>query len=168
MVKNRSKPKAPKTPDCFAPSPVDSEVVVHPAFTVHFSYCLYKSAMRLRALLDRKLVKIGLIAPHLGILRFLDLEHEKSQIEIGRQMGVDGATMVKLLDTLQKSKLVVRKPSPNDRRVNQISLTALGKKVLVDASKLRSEVEEEFLSRLPKEDREALQRIMPKLLAGNL
>jgi len=49
-----------------------------------------------------------------------------AQIELAQRVGVEGATMVAMLDRLAKAGLVVRTPSLTDRRVKLVTLTPQG------------------------------------------
>jgi DNA-binding MarR family transcriptional regulator len=145
-------------------SPSPCEVAVQPSLKAYFGYCLYKAALRLRFALDQKLEKHGLIAPQLGVMRVLDTDVAMSQIEIGRELGIDRASMVKLIDHLEKSGIVARKSCREDRRVNKVSLTAAGRKVLKLATELRIQAEDEFLAPLSPEEKRILLQAIPKLL----
>lgn len=145
--------------------PLDSAGVVQPAFKVYFTYCLYKAALKLRYELDRALAPEGLFAPHMGIFRLLHGAAEPmSQVEIAAQLGVNRATMVKLLDHLEALKVIERRTHAADRRVNQIALTAKGKKMADKVAQLRQQVEDDFLSPLDAQERAVVKKAIPKLL----
>jgi DNA-binding MarR family transcriptional regulator len=144
--------------------PAESDSLVHPNLKTNFCYCFYKAAARMRVLLDARLQPLGLIAPQLGLLRLLNDFTLLSQVELGAQMGIDKATMVKLIDSLEKQKLVTRKSDSKDRRVKIIQMTAQGKKMLDKAAQVRESVESELLSGLDKEERDVLRVAIPKLL----
>ena len=46
-----------------------------------------------------------------------------TQKEIADKVGIEGATLVPILDKMEKEGLLKRKPDSNDRRVNRIYLT---------------------------------------------
>lgn len=138
--------------------------VVHPNLRNYFGYCLYKSAARLRLSLDKALAKHGLVAPQLGILRLLEWDGPTSQIQLGRLLGIDKATMVKWIDGLERQGSVLRAGSGKDRRVKFVEVTAKGREILQAASKVRDRAEKEFLSPLTEKERQALRTILPKLL----
>jgi len=52
----------------------------------------------------------------------------KSQIELGRRLGIDRNAMVYLVDELEAAGWVERKPDPADRRNKSVSVTPLGAK----------------------------------------
>ena len=49
-----------------------------------------------------------------------------SQIELAQRLGIEGATLVAMLDRLARAGLIQRQPSPVDRRVKHIALTPDG------------------------------------------
>lgn len=83
-------------------------------------------------------------------------------------IGIEGASLVRLIDELQASGLVIREPDPSDRRANSISLTPRGRKVVaevhVDLQALRLEV----FRGVPERDIEATMRVLEaiKVAAG--
>lgn len=138
--------------------------VIHPALQEYFTYRFYKLAMRLRAAVNEALEAHGILGIHLGIMRVLELEDTASQIALGRSLGIDKATMVKLLDCLEKGGLVQRVAAEGDRRIKYIRLTAKGVKLLRTATKLREGVEKHFFRVLSPDERDALDRTLSKLI----
>jgi len=49
-------------------------------------------------------------------------------------IGIEGASLVRLVDELQASGLITRAPDPNDRRANAINLTAKGREVVKEVN----------------------------------
>jgi MarR family transcriptional regulator for hemolysin len=66
------------------------------------------------------------------------------QNALAEAIGIEGASLVRLVDELQVSGLIVRAPDPNDRRANAVSLTPKGREVVKEVNDalaaLRSEV----------------------------
>jgi MarR family transcriptional regulator for hemolysin len=66
------------------------------------------------------------------------------QNALAEAIGIEGASLVRLIDELEGSALVTRQPDPNDRRANSVALTELGKqtvtKVNADVQALRRQV----------------------------
>lgn len=67
-----------------------------------------------------------------------------SQSELADRLGVEGATMVAMVDRLVKAGLVVRQASATDRRVKRVVLTPAGfaiyEKVKTEADTLRKQL----------------------------
>jgi DNA-binding MarR family transcriptional regulator len=139
-------------------------MVVHPALKGYLGYCLVRSAFKLRGMMDEALSDLELIAPMLGILRVLRDSGPISQIELGRAIGIDKASMVKIIDHLQSTSFVTRTEGAPDRRVKLVSLTSEGAKRLEKAAKIREKVEKAFLAPLSAEEQRVLRAALPKLL----
>ena len=58
------------------------------------------------------------------------MEGEPRQNALAEAVGIEGPSLVRLLDQLEKAGLVVRKEDPTDRRAKVLSLTPAGKKVV--------------------------------------
>lgn len=71
-------------------------------------------------------------------------EQPASQIELAKELNIEAASMVAMLDRLVKLQLVQRVPCDKDRRIKKISLTELGKtlfdEVKVEAQQIRQEI----------------------------
>jgi len=67
-----------------------------------------------------------------------------SQSELADRLGVEGATMVAMVDRLVRAGLVMREPSTTDRRVKRVALTPAGNllydKVRAEAAAFRKEL----------------------------
>ncbi len=61
-----------------------------------------------------------------GVLTLIASNEGLSQSAVARSLGVERSTMVAVIDGLEKRGLVLRKPSPTDRRSNALELSAEG------------------------------------------
>lgn len=110
-----------------------------------FTAALHNTARAWRTGLDRRLKFLGLSqAGWLTITKVAKAGKPMSQTELANAVGVEGATMVTMLDRLVKGGLVERQASTTDRRIKLISLTKAGKtmfsKVQNEASIYRHEL----------------------------
>lgn len=140
---------------------------VHPYLKEYFSYCFYKGALILRERLSDKMVEFGLVPPHIGLLRLLKEFGEHSQNQLAEQLGIDKATMVKLIDKLEQKKAIERNQDTKDRRIWRIRITSSGEKLLVKVSAIRQVVEADFLSSLTEAEIKVLRKCIPQLLDQN-
>ncbi len=67
-----------------------------------------------------------------GVLTLINENEGLSQSDLGNALGIDRSTMVAVIDRLEGRDLVVRAPSPTDRRSYALRLSAYGKKVMAD------------------------------------
>ncbi|MEV0321577.1 MarR family winged helix-turn-helix transcriptional regulator [Streptomyces sp. NPDC050658] len=74
----------------------------------------------------------------------------------------DASNMTGIVDRLEKRDLVRREPSPSDRRVKNVVLTAEGERV-ADAIRARMRDTQEGLDRLDDEERAALAALLERV-----
>ncbi|PWC70846.1 transcriptional regulator [Azospirillum sp. TSH58] len=76
------------------------------------------------------------VAPHdmtpgqFGVLIMIKENEGLSQSDLGSAVGIDRSTMVAVIDRLESRGLVIRAPSPNDRRSYALRLSPEGEKLL--------------------------------------
>ena len=110
-----------------------------------FSSALYSTSKAWRQALDRRLKYLGVSqSSWMTIAVAAKAAEPLSQSELAQGLGVEGATMVAMVDRLVKAGLVVREPSSMDRRVKRVVLTAAGSslynKVRTEAVAVRKEL----------------------------
>jgi DNA-binding MarR family transcriptional regulator len=164
-VSMKRKPRASKNLNLSAHEDEDSTRKAHPILSVYFGYCLKKAAQKLRSDLNSALKeRAGLIVPQYGILIILNELGPSSQIQLGEALGIDKATMVKLLDGLEQRGYVERVTSAQDRRVKSVQLTKSGTKMRALLREISKEIENRFLSPLNASEAKQIRAILPKLV----
>jgi DNA-binding MarR family transcriptional regulator len=104
------------------------------------------------------------IEKHYSVLIILDSEKGKcSQQHISDLLGIDKATMVRMIDYLVKKDCVKREDDPSDRRAYNIRLTPKGKRMLPKIHKGMKALNEAAQDGLSAKDREAFGRILDRL-----
>ncbi len=68
--------------------------------------------------------KVGVTISQLRVVVALIQHPGLTQKEIADKVGVEGATLVPVIDKMEKEGLLKRKPDSKDRRVNRIYLTS--------------------------------------------
>ena len=110
-----------------------------------FAQALHSSARCWRHVLDRHLKASGL--SQAGWMALAEVAESNaaappSQTDLALRLGVEGATMVAMLDRLVATGLVLRVPSGVDRRIKLVVATeqgqALYRRVKVEADALRA------------------------------
>jgi DNA-binding MarR family transcriptional regulator len=99
-------------------------------------------------------------------LRLLAMLHCKGPLimsALGGLLGVTPRNVTTLVDGLEESGLVVRKPSPDDRRATIIELTEQGKKLGCLTSRSHQQAVAELFAELPVQDQEELLRLLGAL-----
>ncbi len=97
---------------------------------------LIKSAKLTEGRLDALLSELDLSATKLLTLRHLDRSREPVSLgALAECMVFAKSNATQLIDHLESAGLVVRVPSPDDRRCTRVTLTELGKERKRDASR---------------------------------
>jgi len=110
-----------------------------------FNGALHNASRAWRQGLDRRLKYLGMSqASWMTIAVAAKASSPLSQSELADRLGVEGATMVAMVDRLVKAGLVMREPSAVDRRVKRVVLTPAGLllygKVRTEAAAFRKEL----------------------------
>ncbi|MBN4665934.1 winged helix DNA-binding protein [Pandoraea nosoerga] len=130
------------------------------AFTSH----LLLAGKQWRQLSQGAIGEYGISAASAGPLLFIRrLGQGVRQVELAEYVGLEGASLVRLLDQLCAAGLVRREVDASDRRANALRLTeageALAEKLESELSQLRAKV---FAS-VSREDFEAVLRVFEAL-----
>lgn len=140
------------------------EFKIHPELLSSLGYCLSKSSQIIKERFDQELEKYDLITPQAGLLNILFHSQPINQLELGSSIGIDKATMVKLIDGLEELGLVERTTDQKDRRAKLVTITKSGKKLSEEIQKCRYQIEEDLLSEFNKKEREDIRKYMAKML----
>src|ERR1700734_393430 len=101
-----------------------------PDLEERFADALHATARAWRQAVDRRLKCLGLSqASWMTIAVAAKARSPLSQSELADRLGVEGATMVAMIDRLVKAGLVNREASTTDRRVKGVVLTPAGMKI---------------------------------------
>jgi DNA-binding MarR family transcriptional regulator len=128
-----------------------------------FGYLLKHARERLAEMSGPALAPLGINGRDLAVLGVLAQGEPPSQLEAAQRLAIDRSTMVTLIDGLEASGLVERRPHGADRRKNIVALTKRGRKTLTAASKLVDAAEHEFLAPLSPKDASRLREMLQKL-----
>lgn len=102
-------------------------------------------------------------APLLWIERLGDNIRQNALAEA---VGIEGASLVRLIDELEGSGLVNRQPDPTDRRANSISLTPRGKETVLEVNADVQALRRQVFSSLAGADLEATMRVFAAIKAA--
>ncbi len=99
----------------------------------------------------------------LGVLR----DRRPTMNELARLLGLDKSSVTGLVDRAERRGLVVRVPSTADRRAVLVSLTDHGRSLaFAGAARFEADISL-LLERLPPSDRDALSRLISRLLVAH-
>ncbi|EJE52247.1 transcriptional regulator [Acidovorax sp. CF316] len=125
-------------------------------------------ARRWRQALDARLSASGLSdatwAP-LMHLHELGSDSDVSQSALAAAVGLDGSSLVRLLDILVERGLIERRPHPEDRRVKLVHLTPAGRRTVATLRKQLQAIESELLADIGEQDAQTLLRAFERIEA---
>ena len=113
---------------------------------------------------DRALARIGLTARQALILLSCDLEEASTAVELAELYGLEVSSITRLVDRLEKKRLIERTRSRTDRRKTILSLTARGKAALKEAVRIATPNAIAMWKGVSEKERKALAAIMNKVL----
>ncbi len=112
-----------------------------------FGFRLVTLARAWRRELDQLLAGIGLTdATWTPLIHLEESGDGISQKELAWRVGIDGSSLVRLLDILAGRGFVERRPDPDDRRANRIHLTPAGRAALKDIRRVLHREEAKLLA----------------------
>ena len=85
------------------------------------------------------------------------------QITLASYIGIEGTSLVRLLDELSAAGLLVRKDDPHDRRAKTIWLTPAGVRLAEEAEKVLAELRDRVLGGVADADLDATIRVCQAL-----
>ena len=126
-------------------------------------FLLARAHLVARAQADAALDKFGLSMKAYAALATLMSAGPVSQQNLSRRIGMDPATMVDVIDSLERSGQLERRRNPDDRRANSLLVTAKGKQLYRRAEQAVAAAEAETLKRMKPAERAALMELLGKI-----
>jgi MarR family transcriptional regulator for hemolysin len=138
---------------------------------IRFTVQLVLVARRWRSLLDEHLRRIDQSSARMEAMSaILASPPLSAQVDIAKRLRIEGPTLTRMLDTLEKDGLVERLPDPTDRRTNKLRLTPGGEKALEDIFEVVDVLRARLVEGVPPEmldqTNEILGGLLGKLDAG--
>ncbi|MEO0062331.1 MAG: Transcriptional regulator SlyA [Pseudomonadota bacterium] len=132
---------------------------------IRFTINLVLVARRWRSLLDEHLRTIGQSAARMEALAaIMNSPTLSAQVNIAKRLRIEGPTMTRMLDTLEKDGLVQRLPDPTDRRTKQLRLTDEGEQVLEQIFAIADVLRDRLLDGVPAEQIDQQNAFMAGLM----
>ena len=106
----------------------------------------------------------GITPPQFILLAFLWEKEGLSQVELSQVTKIDRASMVGIIDRLEKSGFLTRQTCSEDRRINRVWLTDKGKSLEQEFCQVACRVMDRITVRITPEGCVRLQDLLVKLL----
>ena len=113
-----------------------------------FSESLFMAMHAWRIELDRRLRPLGFSHSRWLLLLHLSRNDGCTHRELALSMGIEAATLVRLVDHMEKEGLLKRCGSETDRRVKHLHLSEEGKKAVVNIRSYAADLRKEVLAGL--------------------
>lgn len=136
---------------------------------------LSSQAEALESLLPRLMRQLFTIDPEhptaempLAQLRlcYLLMERSRSLTSIAEELGISVSAATQIADRLERTQIVERLPSSDDRRMKQLQLTSQGQKIMESRRQTRVEYARKALEHLPESRREMVLEALNELLSA--
>ena len=133
--------------------------------TDSLGFIIYRAALGLKAALQRCFKDNGyeITAEQWGIIRQLREEEGLSQREIGEKAAKDKPNITRMLDVLEKRRLLFRQPDPRDWRKYRIYLSREGKQLYERLSPLANTLRESVTRNLTRQELDRLKDTLNKI-----
>lgn len=111
---------------------------------------------------------VGIDPREFLLLRFVATSEGQSQQALAERLMVPPSRMVALVDHLEETGLIERRPDPDDRRVRGLHLTRKGRNTLERAFRVALDFEQKLCAGLEPEEREQLIDLLQKVQTGHV
>lgn len=119
-----------------------------------------QASRKWRKRLNARLKHTGLSEARWVTLLRLSLLGPIAQGDLAEQIGIQGPTLVRLLDALEKQQLIERRASDGDRRVKRIHLTRKAQPALARITAISDQLRVELLAGIPAADLATAHRVL--------
>jgi MarR family transcriptional regulator, lower aerobic nicotinate degradation pathway regulator len=128
-------------------------------------FVLAQSHMAAREVADRALAEEGLTMKAYGALATLISDGPISQQRLAQRIRMDPATMVDVIDDLEREGGIIRRRNPNDRREYALETTPKGRSLYKRAERAIDRAERRTLRNLDPAEVAELFRLLTRIAA---
>lgn len=121
---------------------------------------------KLRAFFDASVGQKGLTLARARALFVLSRRGSLTQTELAEELDIETPTLVRLLDAMEKQKLIERRSDEIDRRAKRISMTKEGQAVFEDVDRQAKSMRAEIASDVSTEDIKAALQVIRRFTAN--
>ncbi len=131
----------------------------------NLGYIVNRTALRMFLSLQRSIRDKGyeVTVHQWGILQMLYENDGLSQVELADLTKKDKPNITRILDIMEKNRLITRRPDKNDRRKFLIYLTADGKRLKNRLSTIASDIQKKAFKGVKKAELEQLRSLMNRI-----
>jgi MarR family transcriptional regulator, lower aerobic nicotinate degradation pathway regulator len=142
----------------------NAEVAIPSVLAEHVCFLLGTVSARAIDLFGQELAGAKLSVRAAGMLLLLDAQGPTSQHMIRQQMRLERSTMSLAADELERNRLVRRRRAPADRRLNELELTARGKRAVDEIKLATDHTTDALLAPLTVDEQRQLLSLLQRVL----
>jgi MarR family transcriptional regulator for hemolysin len=129
-----------------------------------FGFLVARIARRMRQAVDAEMRLIGLTEATWRPLMYVrSLGDGVRQKELATVMSIEGPSLVRLLDSLERRGFIERREDETDRRARGIHLTRSGRDLAVRAARIGNGFQSRLLASVPSADLDICERVLQTL-----
>lgn len=129
-------------------------------------FLLTDAARLLRKLIDRRLQPLGLTRAQWAVLAILSRRDGLSQSHLAEELEIEKTTAGRLIDHLESSGRVQRRPIPGDRRSWGVYLTEQARPLIADVQRIILDTRAEMLRGFEPEQQHQLSQALQGVKAN--
>jgi MarR family transcriptional regulator for hemolysin len=107
--------------------------------------------------------RVGVTFGQWKVIVMLVNENGSTQKEIADRLGLEGPTLIPIIDKMEEERLVVRKVDPDDRRNNRIYRTEKADELWDRMIECALKIREVSLRGIPKQDINIMRKVLEKI-----
>src|SRR5438309_3875669 len=131
--------------------------------SARIGFLLARAHLIAREKADRALEDVGLTMRAYAALATLVSDGPVSQQKLSRRIRMDPATMVDVIDALERSGHIIRRRNPEDRREYALQTTSKGRALFSRAERAIEAAENQTVGGLDREQRRVLKELLARI-----
>jgi DNA-binding MarR family transcriptional regulator len=132
----------------------------------HLAYLLSDTGRLIRKAFDERARTIGITRPQWRVLARLNREPGIKQAPLADYLEVEPISLSRMIDRMQESGLVERRPDPQDRRAWCLYLTDAARPIVQDMHELANELHDDMLADLNTLEQDKLRQSLHQIRAN--
>lgn len=135
-------------------------------FEKNIGFWLFMTNRALQRAFNEEIVQHGLTYRQMQVLSWLAYEGDHSQADLARKMEIEPASLVPIIDRMERAGWVRREVCPTDRRRNVIRVQPSAEPAWGSIVACAQRVRERAIKGLTAEEHATLLRLLPKVHAN--
>lgn len=130
----------------------DEKSITDEDWIIRLGFLIHDCARLRRIVLDEKFKPLDITRSQAWLMAYLSRTEGQPQSVLAEQMGLGKVALGGLIDRLQANEMIERRADPSDRRINNIFLTAKGRRVIKSMRQLTLEANIDILDGIAPKD----------------